>query len=395
MKIGIVWENGVSKWMSQMFEPLMELPGVDMNVFVGERNKFDVRDVRLRKHGLTHREEILLGVYNAVTFSGLARKSPYRKMHFYLNSLDKYLQGYDIVECHDSSRSLYTLSELKRRKGFKLVVSYAENIPYRQVFDGKTNHIKKSTYEMVDHFIPWCDTIKDVLLLEGVEPEKVTRVYTGVDLSLFRPEPPDSSLRDELGIRAGEFIILYIGKLTSWKGVHMLAYVARALEAKGYGDFRIVVAGRGAQLENLKKLIAEAGVNERFRFAGFIPYDKIRRLYNIADVFVMPSYPTMTWQEQFGMVLVEAMACARCVIGSATGSIPEVIGDAGMTFTPGNFFELAGRIASLMDKRGLVREFGERGRRRAETLFDARKNAAEIYGVYRKVLGMKKGHEGP
>ncbi|MEK7773281.1 MAG: glycosyltransferase family 4 protein, partial [Deltaproteobacteria bacterium] len=109
-------------------------------------------------------------------------------------------------------------------------------------------------------------------------------------------------------------------------------------------------------------------------------------LYNIADVVVLPSYPAMTWQEQFGMVLVEAMACAKCVIGSATGSIPEVIGDAGMTFTPGNFFEFAERIASLMDDRGLAGEFGERGRRRAETLFDARRNAEELYGVYKNVL---------
>ncbi|MEK7773534.1 MAG: glycosyltransferase, partial [Deltaproteobacteria bacterium] len=268
MKIGIVWENGVSKWMSQMFEPLMDIPGVDINVFVGERNKFDVKDVRLRKRNLTHREEILRGLYSLVSFSGHTGKKPYRRMHFYLNSLDKHLKGYDIVECHDSSRSLYTLSELKRRKGFKLVVSYLENIPYRQVFDDKTNYIKKSTYEMVDHFIPWCDTIKDVLLLEGAPPEKVTRVYTGVDLSLFKPAPPDRGLLDEYDIRARGFTILYIGKLTSWKGVHMLAYAAKVLESKGYGDFRIVVAGRGAQLENLKKIISEAGVDEHFRFAG-------------------------------------------------------------------------------------------------------------------------------
>ncbi|MBI3755203.1 MAG: hypothetical protein HY265_03465, partial [Deltaproteobacteria bacterium] len=169
MKIGIVWENGVSKWMSQMFEPLMDIPGTDITVFVGERNKFDVQEVKLQKQRLSHKEEALLGL--SALPGSLARiiKAPYKKMDFYFNSLNKYLQDYDLVECHDSSRSLNTLAELKRRGAkFKLVVSYAENIPYRQIFDDKTNHIKHGSYEIIDHFIPWCDTIKKTMLLEGM-----------------------------------------------------------------------------------------------------------------------------------------------------------------------------------------------------------------------------------
>src|SRR3972149_1864852 len=234
MKIGIVWENGVSKWMSQMFEPLIDIPGTDVNVFVGERNKFDVTDVKLKKHMLSHKEEILLGLAGLPASLKRVANAPYKKMYFYYNSLNKYLNDYDIIECADSSRSLYTLADLKRMgKGFKLIVSYAENIPYRQGF-------------------------------------------------------------------------------------------------------------------------------------------------------VFPSYPTMIWQEQFGMVLVEAMACGKPIIASAVGSIPEIIGDAGLTFVPGDFFEFAKKLALFMENRNLAPEVGQKGRRGAEEDLGARKNALSIYKMYRK-----------
>lgn len=390
MKIGIVWENGVSKWMSQMFEPLMDISDSDVTVFVGERNKFDITDVKLKKHRMTHIEELLLGLRHPLASLKKIINAPFKKLDFYYNSLNQYIEGYDIIECHDSSRSLYTLADLKRKgKGFKLVVSYAENIPYRQVFDEKTNYIKHSTYEMIDHFIPWCDTVKKAMLLEGVPEEKITTVYTGLDLELFKEEPRDLAFLNEYNVNEGDFIILYIGKLVSWKGVHMLPYAAKVLLAHGYKRFCFLVAGRGAQMENLKKVIAEAGVEKYFHFVGFMPYENIRKLYNLADVFVCPSYPTMTLQEQFGMVLVEAMACAKPVIASATGSIPEVIGDAGVTFTPGNFFEFAEKLALFMENRNLAHELGQRGRRRAEEYFDAKKNAVKLYEVYRKVLGVE------
>jgi len=387
MKVGIVWENGVSKWMSQMFEPLAGFPGIDIDLFVGDRNKFDTSEVTLRKRPLTHREEAVLGVKSFLSSFGRLERGPYRRMDFYFHSLEKYINGYDIIECYDSSRSLYTASKLKGRKGYKLVVSYLENVPYRQVFDPKTNYIKHYAKEHIDHYIPWCDTIRNVLLLEGIPEEKITTVYTGIDMKLFRPAPKDGDLLREYKVPPGNFTVLYIGKLASWKGVHSIVYAAADLKRRGYRDFTVLITGRGAQLENLRKIIAEAGLEEHFRFTGFLPYGSIRRLHNLADVFVLPSLPTMTWQEQLGMVLVEAMACSKPVVAAASGSIPEVVADAGLLFTPGNCFELSERISRLMDDRSLLKALGTKARERALTYFDAGKNAEKIYEVYRKVLG--------
>lgn len=386
MKIGIVWENGVSKWSTQMFEPLMDIPDIDINVFVGERNKYDVSNVILRKHFLFHKDEFISGLLSFPEFFSRLLSSPYKRMYFYYNTLNKRLNDYDIMECSDSGRSQYTLANLKKEKRYKLIVSYAENIPYRQVFDEKTNYIKHTTYEMIDHFIPWCDTIKKALLLEGVPEEKITTVYTGIDLNLFKPEQKDNKILKDLGVDEENFIISYIGKLTSLKGVQSLVYAAKALLQNGYEKFCFLITGRGAQLENLKKIMSEAKVEKNFRFTGFLPYEQISKIYNIADVFVLPSYPTMTCQEQFGMVLVEAMACGTPVISTTSGSIPEVVGDAGILVPPGNFFQLASEIATLMDNRDLALALGQKGRERAETFFDAKKNAVELYNVYKKVL---------
>ncbi len=386
MKIGIVWENGVSKWSTQMFEPLMDISDIDISVFIGERNKYDITDVLLKKNFLSHKKEILLGLrYFPGSVIRLAR-SPFKRMDFYYNSLNRYLEGYDIVECPDSSRSLYTISSLKQQKQFKLIVSYVENIPYRQVFDNKTNYIKHAACGMIDHFIPWCETIKKVLILEGIPEERITTIYTGIDTNLFKSEPKDTELLKRYDLADDVFIISYVGKLVSWKGIHNLAYAAKALLQNGYKKFCFLVTGKGAQLENLEKIISEAKVEKHFRFTGFLPYNQVRKLYNLADVFVLPSYPAMTLQEQFGMVLIEAMACSKPVISTTVGSIPEIVGDAGILVPPGDFFKLAQEIAHFMDNANLLTEFGKRGRQRVIEHFDARKNAIRLYEVYNRVL---------
>lgn len=390
MRIGIVWDNGVSKWMAQMFEPLADIAGADTTLFVGEKNKYDVKDIRLKMQRLTHREEILLGASRPAESLGRLVKAPFKKMDFYYNSLGKYLEGMDVVESTEASRSLYTVTSLKKRgMRFKLIVSSAENIPYRQVFDDKSIYVKRGCYGLVDHFIPWCDTIKKTMLLEGMPEEKITTVYTGLDTELFKPVPKDAAMLKSFDVPAGDMVILYVGKLATWKGVQMLPYAAKALLQMGYKAFTFLIAGKGALLGDIQKIIKEAGIERHIRYAGFVPYMEMRRLYSLADILVLPSYPTILSQEQFGMVLVEAMACKVPAVASAIGSIPEIVGDAGLTFIPGDFFGLADKLALLMDNAALRKELGEKGRRRVLAHFDAKKNAHKIYGIYEKVLGGK------
>jgi glycosyltransferase involved in cell wall biosynthesis len=362
MKIGIVWEHGVSKWSMAPFEGLAK--DHDVTVFVGQKNKFDTSEIALRKQSLSRKEEVLCAIRNS-SFALAHLRTPYKRFYFYLNALARYItDDFDVVICHDGSRSLSSLTELKKIRRFKLVVSYAENIPFRSVYDEKTDVIKKRAWNEIDLLVPWCETIKLSLLEEGVR-NKIVTIPMGVSHDIFRPQSKDIGLCAQYGLDPAKFTFSYIGKLVSWKGVQHLLYAANVLRRQGRTDFQISITGKGAQLDSLKKIIADAGLQDQVIFTGFLPYSQIGRLYSISDCLVLPSLPTLTWQEQFGMVLVEAMSCRKPILAANSGSIAEVAHNASLLHTPGNWRELARDMATLMDDPILYERLAESGYRRA------------------------------
>ncbi|MEK6656834.1 MAG: glycosyltransferase family 4 protein [Nitrospirota bacterium] len=379
MKLGIVLDNKVNKWALQRFEPLRS--DIDITVFIGQRNDYDVKSIDLHKRQLTHVEEISFAIKSPLTAYKRIIKAPYKRMDFYYFSLQKYLKGMDMVYSCDITRSAYTLSTLKDQLGFKFVLSWWENIPYRAVLDEKTSFHKRAVMEKVDMFLPFTETAKKVLQIEGVPEEKIEVIYPGVDLERFKPGKKSEELLEKNKIPKNSFVILYVGKLVSWKGVHNLVYAAKILKDRGLKDFVVAIAGRGAQKENMERLINETKTEEQFRFLNFVSYDEMPDVYRMADVFVLPSYPIMTWQEQFGMVLIEAMASGKPVISTNSGSIHEVVGDAGILISPGNFFNLSEAIANLMNNKDFSLDMGKKGRQRVEIYFDAQKNAFKFYDV--------------
>ncbi|MBE0602927.1 MAG: methyltransferase domain-containing protein, partial [Deltaproteobacteria bacterium] len=108
--------------------------------------------------------------------------------------------------------------------------------------------------------------------------------------------------------------------------------------------------------------------------------------YNAADLFVLPSISMRMWKEQFGMVLAEAMACGTPVISTSSGSIPEVVGDAGIVVPANDPGELAGAIASLCLSGTLREELGRKGRARAVGRYDSKVVAGQVGEVFARVL---------
>ena len=379
MKLGIVLDNKINKWAIQRFEPLRDK--ADITVFIGEKNDYDVSSIDLSKKNLTHTEEAILAIKEPATAYRRIIMAPYKKMDFYYFSLKKYLKGFDVVYSCDITRSAYTLASLKDELGFKFILSWWENIPFRAVFDEKTSFHKKLVMDKVDLFLPFTNRAKEVLKLEGVPEEKIEVIYPGVDRERFKPGKKTEPFLNKYNIPANTFIVLYTGKLVSWKGVHNLIYAASILKKKGIDNFVFAIAGRGAQKENMIKLIKEADVEENFRFLDFVSYDEMPQVYRMADVFVLPSYPTMTWQEQFGMVLIEALASGKPVISTMSGGIPEVLGDAGILIPSGDYFQLAENILRLMKDDNLRDALGKKALKIAEELYDAKKNGMQFKGI--------------
>lgn len=239
-------------------------------------------------------------------------------------------------------------------------------------------------------FLPFTEMAKRVLEIEGVEKNKIAVIYPGVDTERFKPGDKPKTLMSKYNIDEDCFVILYVGKLVSWKGVHNLIYLAKILTNKGFKNFVIAVAGRGAQKENMIKLIKESKTEENFRFLDFISYEEMPDVYRISDLFILPSYPIMTWQEQFGMVLIEAMATGKPIISTMSGAIPEVVGNAGILIPPGDFFALTNAVVDLIENSNLRDTLGKIGRERVEKLFNASQNAYKFFNLLHEIMERRK-----
>jgi len=219
-------------------------------------------------------------------------------------------------------------------------------------------------------------------LLESFGFEGLTRVLPpqGVDLEVFYPGQRVPTAGDET------LTVAYVGRLVPEKGVNVLIDAVASLDA----PCRLVLVGEGPSRAALTAQARERGLEERVQFAGAMSPMELAECLRHADALVLPSLSTPVWKEQFGRALVEAMACGLPVVGSDSGAIPEVVGDAGLIFPEGDVAALAGCLQRLAVSPELRVELGERGRQRASRLYSQERIAARTVAFYR--LLVDKGH---
>ena len=145
----------------------------------------------------------------------------------------------------------------------------------------------------------------------------------GIDPEGFRPEekPVDRTLT-----------IGYAGRLVPEKGVDFLIRAVAALE----GEWRLRVLGKGPEEGALRALAEKLAVSDRIEFLPRVPHAEVAEFMRSLGVLALPSRTTEGWAEQFGHVLIEAVSSAVPVVASMSGSIPEVVGDAGLLFPEGD-----------------------------------------------------------
>jgi glycosyltransferase involved in cell wall biosynthesis len=197
----------------------------------------------------------------------------------------------------------------------------------------------------------------------------------GVDPEIFEPtlQTPDPGRG---------FVIGYVGRFVPEKGVNLLVEAAAGLP----GLWQLVLAGSGPDRGELERLARELGIGERVFFDGQIPSTQMPAFFQQLDVLVLPSRTQSNWMEQFGRVLVEGMACGIAVVGSNSGEIPSVIGDAGLIFQENDAADLRQQLHRLQDQPELRRELGRRGRQRVLERFTQKQIAAQTVAVYREMI---------
>ena len=214
----------------------------------------------------------------------------------------------------------------------------------------------------------------DVLLAKGfIGPAAVIPQF-GVDPEMFRPSTLDKE--------DGPFTVGFVGRLVESKGLRTLL---PAFERLG-GRERLSIAGDGPLAEWVRQYAVARGFGNRLELAGHMPPEDIPAFLSSVDVLVLPSIPTSRWVEQFGRSLIEAMASEVPVIGSKSGEIPNVIGDAGVLVPPGDVNALAAALAGMRDDALRRRTLGKKGRKRVLAQFTHSRIAAATARFYRTLV---------
>ncbi len=234
-----------------------------------------------------------------------------------------------------------------RRQGrvSKLICTCWETIPHANEKFARLRQWKRDAYRYVDVFHTPTKRAKDALVAEGVDPKKVVVIPYGVDLTHFCP----ISNRKQRAIRRKPVVLT----------------VARPVPEKGID---IVNA--------LKKQMASVA---DFCLVSGVPYRDMPAVYQSADVFLLPSRTTPTWEEQYGMAIVEAMACGLPIVATNTGAISEVVGNAGILVSPDHIPGMQSAIRAALEHRV---SFSRRALARARVLHDASKVAKKLATLY-------------
>ncbi|HHL39087.1 MAG TPA: glycosyltransferase family 1 protein [Deltaproteobacteria bacterium] len=224
------------------------------------------------------------------------------------------------------------------------------------------------------------------LMERGVPRERIHYIPYGIDLSRFDRGDDGGEVRAELGVPSDAPLVGTVGRMHPWKGHrHFIEAAARVVGTFPQARFLIVgdaaFDGHLRYRDELRAMIERLGLTERVILTGSRP--DIPRIMRALDLFVLPSL-----REPFGIVSIEAQACATPVVGSRVDGIPETMeeGVTGLLVEPGDSVELAEAVERLLSHRERLGEMGEAGRSYVRRRFGVERMVAETERLYRKML---------
>lgn len=216
------------------------------------------------------------------------------------------------------------------------------------------------------------EQIERVLTKSGKPIPVIERLRARVDLERFHPEVDTAALRERLGIRPQERVVLCFGRLVRRKGVHRLIAVADDL-AKAVDDLVIVVAGTGPEEKRLRRAARDR--RTRIVFTGRVSEEDAPAVYASADVFALPVVDRYLGLETegLGVVLLEAAACARPCVTGRSGGTPEAVVDGvtGAVVDARRESHLVGSLARILQNEQEATAMGRAGREHVAANFSS------------------------
>jgi glycosyltransferase involved in cell wall biosynthesis len=244
----------------------------------------------------------------------------------------------------------------------------------KQTYPPPFSWIEAYTLAKTDYAIAGNPSAVQVLRSKGfVKPIRVIPQF-GVDPTFFQPDPTRH--------RDAKFVVGFAARLVPEKGAALLLTALKRLQE----DWELRIVGSGPELAKLESSARRLGIADRVHFLPWQPSAQMPDFFRALDVLVAPSLSRPGWTEQFGRVLVEAMACGIPVIGSNCGEIPNVIGDAGLIFPEGDVDALALALRNLKEDQARRDDLSARGRARVLERFTQDQIVDETYAAYEELV---------
>jgi glycosyltransferase involved in cell wall biosynthesis len=245
-------------------------------------------------------------------------------------------------------------------------------------FHLKGNRMSRWKYRQVDCFICASEAIRQMLVADGVPPERAVTVHEGIDLDRVDAAPP-AKLHEELWLPHHAPVVGNVAALVPHKGHRHLIEAAAAV-VRQVPDTRFVIAGDGELRQGLERQIREHHLEKHVLLAGFRP--DVLSLHKAFDVFVMSSVT-----EGLGTSLLDAMACGKPIVATSTGGIPEVVidGQTGILVPPRDHDAMAAAIVKLLKDPQLRARMGAAGLHRVRQKFSADRMVKDTLRVYQRV----------
>ncbi|MCD6184580.1 MAG: glycosyltransferase family 4 protein [Deltaproteobacteria bacterium] len=254
------------------------------------------------------------------------------------------------------------------------------DVPYYDIYNKKV-HLFNLILKPVNKYI-WKKAKKVVALSRGLKttalrtaPKQSFEVIpNGVETDLFKPSFKPGPCKKH---SARQLRLITVSRLINRKGID---HILEALAELNDKDVELLIVGTGSYENSLKKICSELKLDNVVTFYGYCPREQLFKLYNKADVFILPSLA-----ESFGLVFAEAMACGLPVIGGRTGGVPDLVKEEnGILVEPGNIAEIKDAVVKMKQGQKMRVCMGEANRKRVLEYYSWRKVAQKYYQIYQE-----------
>jgi glycosyltransferase involved in cell wall biosynthesis len=306
--------------------------------------------------------------------------------------------GYDLVHANFFMSAFASLP-VCRALGLPLVTTFHALGRVRRLHQGTKDGFPDARFAIEDLAVQASDRViaecpqdrSDLVSLYDADPARIATVPCGFEPSEFAPMDRDAARR-RLGWDIETFTVLQLGRLVPRKGIDNVIRSLAPLDHVHGVRARLVIVGgnsdepdavRTPEIARLHGVAREADVAHQVTFVGRRDREALALYYGACDVFV-----TTPWYEPFGITPVEAMACARPVVGARVGGIQSTVveGVTGLLVPPHAPLPLAAALSRLAHEPDLARRYGLAGRERAVREFTWAKVGARLAEVYHDVL---------